>query len=86
MLLIGYLKILVCLELLIVVVVLYHKGQSLNMTLSPVSTSLLKNAVQGEPLTSISADTFLSIRCEPNAVGAFRSSFSAYDRLSTQPI
>ncbi|WP_139093997.1 hypothetical protein [Escherichia coli] len=62
------------------------QGQSLNMTLSPVSTSLLKNAVQGEPLTSISADTFLSIRCEPNAVGALDLLFSAYDRLSTQPM
>ncbi|HBA7796433.1 TPA: fimbrial protein [Escherichia coli] len=62
------------------------QGQSLNMTLSPVSTSLLKNAVQGETLTSISADTFLSIRCEPNAVGALDLLFSAYDRLSTQPM
>lgn len=60
------------------------QGQSLNMTLSPISTSLLKKTMLGSPITSISTDAFLNVQCESNAGGALDLLFTAYDTFPTQ--
>ncbi|ENR9640721.1 fimbrial protein [Salmonella enterica] len=60
------------------------QGQSLNMTLPPISASLLKNTMQGSPITSISADAYLNIQCEPTTGGALDLLFTASDTLHIQ--
>lgn len=61
------------------------QGQSLNMTLSPISASLLKNTIKGSLITSISTDSFLNVQCESNTAGALDLLFTAYDISPTQP-
>lgn len=49
---------------------LMPQGQSINMTLPPVSRAILKRVHIGEPLTSISDNSFISINCENGTTGS----------------
>ncbi|MFV8761822.1 fimbrial protein [Yersinia enterocolitica] len=60
------------------------QGQSLNMTLSPISASLLRNTMPGSLITSISTDSFLNVQCESNTSGALDLLFTAYDTPPTK--
>ncbi|HHN6585597.1 TPA: hypothetical protein ACP61A_004734, partial [Escherichia coli] len=46
------------------------QGQSVNMTLPPVSVALLKRTDIGESLTSISDNSFININCENGTSGS----------------
>ncbi|CAD5780871.1 fimbrial protein [Escherichia coli O120:H1] len=49
---------------------LMPQGQSINVTLPPVSKAILKRIHIGEPLTSISDNSFISINCENGTTGS----------------